>query len=71
MGDPLLHGEPLQTRGDIDQAEAMYRKSLSLFESLGAKGKIELISGWIKELTKESQEKKRLRNILKDVYGEF
>ncbi|MES9904733.1 MAG: tetratricopeptide repeat protein [Sedimenticola sp.] len=46
-------GNLYQIRGDLDQAEAMYRKSLSLFKSLGAKDKIELVSGWIKALTKE------------------
>ncbi len=34
-------GNICQARGDLDQAEAMYRKSLDLFQTMGAKHKIQ------------------------------
>ncbi|MBU2549237.1 MAG: tetratricopeptide repeat protein, partial [Proteobacteria bacterium] len=43
-------GNVSQTRGDLEQAEAMYRKSLSLFESLGAKPMVEKVKGLLLEL---------------------
>jgi hypothetical protein len=33
-------GNLYQTRGDLDQAEAMYLKSLSLFEEVGAEPQV-------------------------------
>ena len=39
-----------QTRGDPDQAEAMYRKSLGLFQAIGARPQVEQVRGSLEGL---------------------
>jgi len=39
-----------KTRGDLAQAEAMFKKSLGLFQSIGAAPQVELVRGWLEGL---------------------
>ncbi len=39
-----------KTRGDLDRAEQMYRKSLDLFREIGAAPQIEHVEGLLAEL---------------------
>ncbi len=41
-----------QTRGDLDQVEAMYEKALALFESMGARPQVEQVRALIEVLRK-------------------
>jgi len=43
-------GNVYRIRGELDQAEAMYGKSLALFQELGAAPQIEQIKGWLARL---------------------
>jgi len=36
-----------QTRGDPDQAESVYRKSLAFFQDIGARPQVEKVQGWL------------------------
>ena len=42
-----------QIRGDLDKAEEVWTMSLELFESIGAKDRIEMVQGWLAELRKQ------------------
>ena len=46
-------GNLYQTRGDLDRAEEMYRKSLALFREVGAKPKVEHIESLLAKLRNE------------------
>jgi hypothetical protein len=38
------------TRGELDQAEAIFKKSLALFEEIGMKDKVERVRGMLASL---------------------
>ena len=44
-------GNLYQTRGELEKAEELYKKSLSLFQTIGAQPQIELVQGWLKDLS--------------------
>ena len=43
-------GNVYKTRGDLDQAEAMYRKGLELFKGMGAQREVEHVQALLDEL---------------------
>ena len=48
-------GNLYQTRGDLDRAEEMYRKSLALFRAVGATPRIEHVEALLARLRDERQ----------------
>ncbi len=46
-------GNVYQIRGDLDKAEEVWTMSMQLFDSIGAKDKIELIQGLLAGLRKQ------------------
>jgi len=45
----------IEIRGDLDQAEAMYRKSLGLFQEVGTAPKVELVRGLFERLRSDQR----------------
>lgn len=45
-----------EKRSDLKKAEAMWKKSLALFEAIGAKHRIEKVKGLLEELGKNRNE---------------
>ncbi len=43
-------GSLYKTRGDLNDAEEMYRKSLALFREIGAAPQSEQVEGWLADL---------------------
>ncbi len=46
-------GNLYATRGDLDAAEAMWKKSLAVFQELGIISKVQMIQGFLLDLEKE------------------
>jgi len=46
-------GNIYQTRGDLDEAEAMYRKALGLFRDVGAVLQVKHVQGLLEGLSDE------------------
>jgi tetratricopeptide (TPR) repeat protein len=43
-------GNVYRTRGELDKAEAMYKKALALFQELGATPQVEQVQGLLANL---------------------
>ena len=52
-GDYGNLGVLYKTRGELDRAEEMYRKSLDLFREIGATPRIEQVEQWLADLRED------------------